>query len=60
MDDFSAAGIAWFAIALIFCGSGMVGHSISTNSISADCRDFGKFSINNKVYECKLIEINSK
>lgn len=60
MNDFSAVGIAWVVMIVLVFGAAVSGHSISENSINSDCKNFGKFSINNKVYECKLVEINSK
>ena len=60
MNGLSAAGMVW-AILIILAGvSYTVGYTASSKNTYSECRDFGKIKVSKFVYECKLIENNSK
>ena len=60
MNGFSAAGMVW-AILIILAGiSYTVGYTASSKNTYSECRDFGKAKVSRHVYECNLIENNSK
>lgn len=60
MEDFSAAGMVWAIIITIVGVSYVVGYTASSKNTYSECRDFGKIKVSSSVYECKLIENNSK
>lgn len=60
MDDFYRGGVIVFFILLIIISSLSWGYDIKENSIEESCASFSKFTINDNIYECKLIENNSK
>ena len=60
MEDFSAAGMVWAIIIILVGVSYMVGYTASSKNAYSECRDFGKTKVSNSIYECKLIENNSK
>lgn len=56
MKDFSLAGLVWAVIVVFIFFSMQFGFGLAKNSIKDGCSDFGKFSIDKSIYECKLIK----
>ena len=60
MDGFFV-GILFVAIlSLTMFSSCTYGENVTENNLSKDCDDFGVIRIKGSIYECKLIENNSK
>ena len=60
MSDFSAAGLFWGVVILVIFTSLSVGHEVGKQSIAKQCNNFSSMSINDNLYQCKLIKNNLK
>ena len=60
MDDFYRGGLLVFFVVLIIISALSWGYDIKESAIEGTCASYSKFTINDSIYECKLIESNSK
>ena len=60
MDDFLVGGVIVFFVVLIIISAVSLGYVINESTIEDTCASYSKFTINNSIYECKLIENKSK
>ena len=60
MDDFYRGGAIVFFVVLIIISALSWGYDIKESAIEDTCASYSKITVNDNVYECKLIENNSK
>ena len=60
MDDFYRGGVNVFFVLLIIIISISWGYDINESAIEDDCASYSKITINDSIYECKLIKNNAK
>lgn len=60
MSDFYYGGAIVFFIVLTIISALSLGYDVKESAIEDTCASYSKFTVNDNVYECKLIENNSK
>lgn len=60
MDDFYRGGVISFFVVLIIISAISLGYDIQESAIEDNCASYSKFTVNDNIYECKLIENKSK
>ena len=60
MDDFYRGGLIVFFVVLTIISAISLGYDINESAIEDTCASYSKFTVNDNVYECKLIENKSK
>ena len=60
MDDFYRGGAIVFFIVLTIIIALSWGYDVKESAIEEDCASYSKFTVNDNVYECKLIQNNPK
>ena len=60
MDDFYRGGAIVFFVVLIIISALSWGYDIKESAIEDTCAAYGKFTVENNIYECKLIENKPK
>ena len=60
MDDFYRGGAIVFFIVLIIISALSLGYDVKEGAIEDDCASYSKITVNDNIYECKLIENKSK
>ena len=56
MDDFYKGGGKVLSILILIIISAACGYNIKESALEDTCVSFSKFTINDNIYECKLIE----
>ncbi len=60
MDDFYRGGVIAFFVVLLIISALSLGYDVKESAIEDTCASYSKFTINDSIYECKLIENKSK
>ena len=60
MSDFWYGAAIVFFIVLTIISALSWGYDVKESAIEEDCAAYSKFTVNDNVYECKLMQINSK
>ena len=60
MDDFLVGGVIVFFVVLIIISAVSLGYVINEGAIQDNCASYSKFTVNDNVYECKLIQNKPK
>ena len=60
MEDFYRGGVFVFFVVLTIISSLSFGYGVKESAIENDCASYSKITVNDSIYECKLIENKSK